>query len=121
MGSFITFLACAIAGTLELIAALVLFFKARTGKVRIRTAAILLPPLAVGLMCLYFPFVSYLTRNNPSYLAGDQGWAPVLGTLMMICFTGALVVFFELLLLLKHWEMKSGVSTPVEDSGKQTT
>ncbi len=121
MGSFITFLACAIAGTLELIAALVLFFKARTGKVRIRTAAILLPPLAVGLMCLYFPFVSYLTTDNPSYLAGDQGWAPVLGTLMMICFTGVLVGFFELLLLLKHWETKSGVSTPAEDSEKQST
>lgn len=121
MGSFITFLTCAIAGALQLIAALVLFFKAWTGKVRIRTAAILFPPLAASLMCLYFPLISSLERNNPSYFAGDECWTPVLGTLMMICFTGVLVGLFELLLLLKHWEIKSGVSTPAEDSGNLPT
>mgnify|MGYP006910382089 FL=1 len=73
-------------------------------------------------MSLYFPLVSFLTRgDNRSYLAGDEGWAPLVGTLVMFVFTGALVMFFELLLLLKHWETKSGVSTPAEDSEKQST
>ena len=118
MGSFITFLACSIAGILELVAAFVLFFKARTGRVRIRTAALLFPPLAAGLMSLYFPLVSFLTRgDNQTYLAGDEGWAPLVGTLVMFVFTGALVMFFELLLALLHWEKKSSASAPADDSG----
>lgn len=122
MGSFVTFLACAVTGAMELIAALVLFFMANSGRIRILSAGLLFPPLEAGLMCLYYPLVSFLARGeNRSYLAGDEGWAPLLGSAVMMGFTALIVLLFELLLILKHWERKSRVSTPADDSDDQVT
>lgn len=39
----------------------------------------------------------------------------------MMGFTALIVLLFELLLILKHWERKSRVSTPADDSDDQVT